>query len=140
MLLQKNMFQQITVSDYLFTKSLLFARNTLSDDELKLYQRLFDIIQQNLIQPQILIYLHAPLEKLQENIRKRQRAYEQKIPDHYLQSIQDTYLQYIKQSNFPVLFVDASNADFLTTDLHLQKITDALEKRYTPGVHTLLLD
>jgi len=104
MLLQKNMFQQITVSDYLFTKSLLFARNTLSDDELKLYQRLFDIIQQNLIQPQILIYLHAPLEKLQENIRKRQRAYEQKIPDHYLQSIQDTYLQYIKQSNFPVLF------------------------------------
>ncbi|WP_018625828.1 deoxynucleoside kinase [Niabella aurantiaca] len=139
LLVQKNMFQQLTISDYLFTKSLLFARVTLSEDEYKLYQRLFDIIQQQLIQPQLLIYLHAPIKKLQENIKKRQRTYEQKIPDAYLQSIQDTYLQYIRQLPFPILFVDASQADFITNDRHLNIVVNALNKPYPPGLHPVAL-
>ena len=139
LLLQKNMFQQLTISDYLFTKSLLFAKVTLSEDEFKLYQRLFDIVQQNLIQPQILIYLHAPVKKLQENIRKRQRAYEQSIPDEYLQNIQDTYLQYLKQFTVPTLFINASNADFLSNTTHLDIIINALNKSYEPGLHHIEL-
>ncbi|AHF16992.1 deoxynucleoside kinase [Niabella soli] len=140
LLVQKNLFQQLTVSDYLFTKSLLFAKVTLSEDEYKLYQRLFDIVQQQLIQPQLLIYLHAPVKKLQENIKKRSRNYEQQIPDAYLESIQETYLQYIKQLPFPILFVDASNADFITNDRHLTIIVDALNKIYTPGLHPISLE
>ncbi len=139
LLLQKSMFQQLTISDYLFTKSLLFAKVTLSEDEYRLYQRLFEIVQQNLIQPEILIYLHAPVKKLQENIRKRERSYEQSIPDEYLQNIQDTYLQYLKQFTVPTLFVDAANADFLNTRKHLDIITTALEKKYNPGMHYIEL-
>ncbi|WP_114793300.1 deoxynucleoside kinase [Niabella yanshanensis] len=139
MLVQKNMFHQLTISDYLFTKSLLFAKVTLSEDEYKLYQRLFDIVQQQLIHPQLLVYLHAPVSKLQQNIKKRQRAYEQKIPDEYLQSIQETYLQYIRQLKLPVLFVDASNADFLSNDQHLQVILDALDHDYEAGLHPIAL-
>lgn len=140
LLAQKNMFQQLTISDYLFTKSLLFARVTLSDDEYKLYQRLFEIVQQQLIQPQLLIYLHAPIRKLQENIKKRQRSYEQQIPDEYLQRIQETYLQYIKQLPLPILFVDASHADFITNQVHLDIIRAALEKPYTAGLHPISLE
>ena len=77
----KELFQHITVSDYLFTKCLLFAKVNLSDEEFRLYQRLFEIINQQLIQPDILIYLHAPVTKLQENIKRRNRSYEQNIPD-----------------------------------------------------------
>lgn len=139
LLLQKSMFQQLTISDYLFTKSLLFAKVTLSEDEYRLYQRLFEIVQQNLIQPEILIYLHAPVKKLQENIRKRERSYEQSIPDEYLQNIQDTYLQYLKQFTVPTLFVDAANADFLNTRKHLDIITTALEKKYNPGMYYIEL-
>lgn len=139
LLLQKSMFHTLTISDYLFTKSLLFAKVTLSEDEYKLYQRLFEIVQQNLIQPEILIYLHAPVKKLQQNIKKRQRSYEQGIPDEYLQNIQDTYLQYLKQFPVPTLFVDASNADFLSNDKHLTIITAALEKKYEPGIHQVEL-
>ncbi|MFT4092830.1 MAG: deoxynucleoside kinase [Niabella sp.] len=135
LLLQKNMFQQVTISDYLFTKSLLFSKVTLAKDEFRLYQRLFDIVQQNLIQPQLLIYLHAPVKKLQENIKKRNRGYEQNIPDDYLKNIQDTYLQYLRQLNFPVLLVDASRADFLSHSRHLEIIYDALEKQYNSGIH-----
>lgn len=139
LLLQKSMFHQISISDYLFAKSLLFARVTLSDDEYKLYQRLFDIVQQNLIQPQILVYLHAPVNRLQQNIKKRQRLYEQHIPDEYLKNIEDTYIQYLKQFPVPVLFVDASNADFINNSAHLEVITQALTKNYLPGIHRLAL-
>jgi deoxyadenosine/deoxycytidine kinase len=110
---QKDLFQNITISDYLFTKCLLFAKINLPDDEFRLYQRLFDIIHQQLIQPDLLIYLHSPVSKLQENIRKRNRPYEQKIPDEYLFRIQETYTHYIRQHNLKTIFVDASNADFL---------------------------
>lgn len=139
LLAQRTLFQRLTISDYLFTKSLLFAKVTLSEDEYKLYQRLFDIVQQQLVQPQLLIYLHAPVRKLQQNIKKRQRSYEQKIPDDYLYNIQETYLQYIKQLPFPILFVDASHADFINNDQHLNVIIDALDKTYDRGTHAISL-
>ena len=104
-----------------------------------MYQRLFEIIHQQLLQPDILIYLHAPVSKLQENIRKRQRSYEQNIPDDYLFNIQQTYTHYIKQHNIKTLFVDASNADFLGNEEHLKIITDALEKEYDDGQHYITL-
>jgi deoxyguanosine kinase len=139
LLQQKDMFQQLTISDYLFTKCLLFAKITLPEDEFRLYQRLFDIIHQQLIQPDLLIYLHAPVSKLQANIKKRNRSYEQKIPDEYLFKIQDTYTDYIKQHNIKTLFVDATNADFLSNNNHRKIITDALEKNYTEGQHYITL-
>ena len=136
---QKDLFQTLTITDYLFTKCLLFAKINLSEDEFRLYQRLFDIMYQQLIQPEILIYLHAPVSKLQQNIKKRNRSYEQNIPDDYLFNIQQTYTHYIRQHNIKTLFVDASNADFLTNEKHLQVILDALDKEYPEGQHYVSL-
>ena len=136
---QKDIFQSVTITDYLFTKCLLFAKVNLPEDEFRLYQSLFDIILQQLVQPEILIYLHAPVSKLQSNIRKRARSYEQKIPYAYLFSIQETYTQYIKQHNIKTLFVDASNADFLNNEAHLQTIIEALDRDYPEGQHYLSL-
>lgn len=135
----KDLFQSITVSDYLFTKCLLFAKVNLPEEEFLLYQRLFDIIHQQLIQPDILIYLHKPVSKLQANIRKRGRVYEQAIPDEYLFNIQQTYTNYIKQHNVKTLYVDAANADFLGNELHLKAIIEALEKDYESGQHYIAL-
>jgi deoxyadenosine/deoxycytidine kinase len=139
LLQQKDLFQQITISDYLFTKCLLFAKVNLPEDEFRLYQRLFDILQQQVIMPELLIYLHAPVNKLQENIRKRNRSYEQKIPDDYLFNIQQTYTHYIRQHNIKTIFVDAGNADFLGNPKQLHTIIDALEKDYDHGQHFLAL-
>ncbi|TCZ70149.1 deoxynucleoside kinase [Flaviaesturariibacter aridisoli] len=136
---QKDMFQSVTVTDYLFTKCLLFARVNLPEDEYRLYQRLFDIILQQLVQPELLIYLHAPVSKLQSNIAKRGRPYEQNIPDDYLFSIQETYTHYIKQHNMKTLIIDVSNADFLYNEKHFQTILDALDREYTEGQHYLTL-
>jgi deoxyguanosine kinase len=136
---QKDLFQNLTISDYLFTKCLLFARINLPEDEFRLYQRLFEIIHAQVVQPELLIYLHAPVSKLQQNIKKRNRSYEQKIPDDYLFSIQETYTHYIRQHNIKTIFVDASNADFLGNEKHLKAIIDALDKEYPHGQHYLSL-
>ncbi len=131
----KDLFQSLTISDYLFTKCLLFAKVNLPEEEFRLYQKLFDIIHQQLVFPDILIYLHAPVQKLQANIKKRNRSYEQGIPDEYLFNLQETYTSYIKQHNIKTIFIDASNADFLGNEKHLQIVIDALEKDYETGQH-----
>lgn len=139
MLRTKDMFQSVTVSDYLFTKCLLFAKVNLPDDEFRLYQKLFDIMHQQIIFPDIVIYLHASVQKLQKNIKKRNRLYEQSIPDEYLFNIQETYTSYIKQHNIKTIFIDASNADFLDNEKHLQVVLDALESDLDDGQHYFTL-
>lgn len=136
---QTDLFQQVTISDYLFSKCLLFAKVTLPPDEFRLYQRLFDIIHQQLIQPDLLVYLHAPVSKLQQNIRIRNRSYEQNIPDSYLQDLQDTYSHYLKNQPVPTLIVDVTEADFLHNPKHFQAILEALHQDYEPGHHFLTL-
>jgi len=136
---QQDMFKTLTISDYLFTKCLLFAKVNLPDDEFRLYQRLFDTMHHQMIQPELLIYLHAPVSKLQENIKKRNRPYEQNIQNDYLYKIQQTYTHYIKQHNMKTLIVDTSDADFIGNPKHLDTIMDALEKEYEDGQHFISL-
>lgn len=139
MLRTKDMFQSITVSDYLFTKCLLFAKVNLPEEEFRLYQKLFDIMHQQIVFPDVVIYLHAPVQKLQKNIKKRNRVYEQNIPDEYLFNIQETYTSYIKQHNIRTIFIDASNADFLDNEKHLKVVLDALEADLEDGQHYFTL-
>ena len=134
-----DLFHNVTVSDYLFTKCLLFAKVNLPEDEFKLYQKLFDIISQQVVLPDVLIYLHAPVKKLQANIKKRNRSYEQQIQDAYLQSIQETYQGYIREHNIKTIFVDVTNADFLSNDAHLKAILDALETDLGEGQRYITL-
>lgn len=135
----KDLFHSVTISDYLFTKSLLFAKVNLAEQEYLLYQKLFDIINPQLVQPDLLIYLHAPVNKLKENIRKRNRSYEQNIDPEYLFSLQQTYTQYIRQYKIKTLFIDVSNADFLGNEAHLKTVLEALEKDYDTGINYLML-
>jgi deoxyguanosine kinase len=130
-----DLFQSVTIADYLFTKCLLFAKVNLPEQEFRLYQNFFEILQSQIVQPEILIYLHAPVSKLQSNIRKRNRPYEQAIQDSYLFSIQETYTHYIRQHNIRTLFIDVGNADFLDNPAHLQVILDALERDIGEGQH-----
>jgi deoxyadenosine/deoxycytidine kinase len=131
----KDLFQEVMVSDYIFTKCLLFAKVNLPEEEFRLYQKMFDVFYQQLTQPDIIIYLHAPVNRLQNNIKKRNRKFEQAISDEYLFKIQETYTSYIKQHNVRTIFVDASNADFLYNEAHFKVITDALEKDLEEGQH-----
>lgn len=135
----KDMFQHLTISDYLFTKCLLFSKVNLPEQEFLLYQKLFEIINPQLVQPDLLIFLQAPISKLKENIKKRNRSYEQSIESEYLFSLQEIYSEYIKQHNVKTLFIDVSNADFIANEKHLQTVLEALDKDYENDQNYLTL-
>ncbi|MBV7533176.1 deoxynucleoside kinase [Chitinophaga sp. sic0106] len=139
MLQSEDMFSNGTISDYLFIKSLLFAKINLPEEEYALYQKLFDIINPQLLQPDLLIYLNAPVSKVQENIRHRNRSYEQAIPDEYLLNVHDMYMQYIKQHPVRTLMVDMTKMDFVRNPEDFQKLLDALEEEYEPGINYMKL-
>ncbi len=128
----QDLFHQVTVSDYFFTKCLLFAKANLQDDEFLLYQKLFDVMAPQLVKPDVIIFLHCPLEKLQENIQKRGRSFEQNISPDYLLTIQQTYNSYFKQHAIKMIKIDASKADFLSNDRHLEIVLDALNADELP--------
>ena len=86
----RDLFKPHIIGDYFLSKSLIFAKATLKGDELNLFMQLYEIMQPNLPQPDLLVYLYLDTQALQANIRKRGRTYEQKIPDSYLEQVQES--------------------------------------------------
>ena len=132
----QDLFRTITITDYFFSKSKLFAQNNLEKDELKLFNNLFEIMFPSMPQPDLLIYLYSNVARLQHNIKKRDRDFEKGITDEYLQNIQNRYLDYLrKQNNFPVLLLDISKVDFKESEEVYSKIKQLLKNSYELGVH-----
>jgi deoxyguanosine kinase len=113
-LAQFDLFKDFLVADYHIFKSLIFAKITLAEDEYRLYRNLFDIVYREMPKPDLYIYLYQNSERLLQNIKKRGRSYEQKIPADYLDKINTGYLEYIKsQTELNVLIIDVSDKDFV---------------------------
>ena len=125
MLLNHDLFQQGVISDYLFFKCKLFARVNLKQDEYELFQKLFDIMEPLLPRPDLIIYLHSPVERLLQNIKNRGRVYEQGITVDYLLQLQDIYDEYLKHEKGKVLTVDMSTADFVSNSEHFRMLLGA---------------
>lgn len=133
---EQDLFQPGMISDYFFVKSKLFAKNNLQHDENQLFNRLFEIMFSFLSNPDILVYLHANIDRLQQNIGKRGRNFEQNISNMYLQNIQDKYLDYLrKQDDFPVLVFNVTDVDFLVDKSVYEKIKKCLLIPYENGFH-----
>ena len=123
-----------------FMKSKLFAQNNLKADELLLFNRLSDIALKNLPKPDLLLYLHSDISRLQKNIKKRGREFEQCISDDYLLQIQERYFDYFKKQNdFPVLLIDVSKVNFVEDTIVYQQLVGLLEKEYETGLHPISL-
>ena len=139
-LLSPTLFVDFTVSDYLFWKSIIFARRTLDGDEYRLMQNLFQILNSNFPNPDLVIYLHRTPQRLLTNIKHRGRPYEQSIGEEYLQSIQDSYFEYFRSElNYPILIVDVENLDFVSNREHYEELRKLLTRKYNPGVHRISL-
>jgi len=136
----QDLFSKGIVSDYFFIKSKLFAENNLTNDELLLFNRLSDIALKNLPKPDLIIYLHSKVSRLQENIKKRARSYEQDISDDYLLDIQNKYFDFFKKhTDFPVLIVGVSDVDFVNDANVFQQLVNLTANTYSKGLHRISL-
>lgn len=133
-----DLFKSFTISDYFINKSLIFARQTLQDDEYALYAKLFNIINLSLPKPDLLVYLYLSVDRLKSNIVKRGRPYEQDIEHSYLSKIQGGYFDYIRQqSDSRILIIDTNEIDFVNNADHYQLIKSIILTERQPGIYTI---
>jgi deoxyadenosine/deoxycytidine kinase len=133
-----NLFNPMVISDYYLLKSLLFAKINLGEAEYKLFHKLFHIISDSFPKPDMLVYLNSSITNLQNNIKKRGRAYELNIQDNYLENLQNNYLEAFKQeTHIPIILLNTREKDFVQ-DLNLyNSIKTLVQKTYAPGLHLI---
>jgi 2-amino-4-hydroxy-6-hydroxymethyldihydropteridine diphosphokinase len=113
---QLDLFKDFIVSDYDIYKSLIFSKITLPEDEFKLYRKLFYLMYKDIAKPELYVYLYQNTKRLQENIKKRGRDYEQNIDNDYLEKINAGYLEFLKnQTELNVKIIDISDKDFVSS-------------------------
>lgn len=123
---QQDLFADTIISDYIFPKTKIFAKNNLDESEYELFSRMADILRIELQKPDLLIYLECSVPKLQQNIKARGRAFEQEIEDSYLQKLDSGYQTFLKTEQMRLLRVDVNHAD-LREEQPFQKLIRVLE-------------
>jgi deoxyadenosine/deoxycytidine kinase len=112
-LLQRSLFPQATICDYVFEKSKLFAYLNLEDSELMIFEKLYALLAEGVRRPDLVVYLQAPSEVLIKRIRSRAREEERGISDEYLAELNRAYNHYFfHYSQTPLLVVNTADADF----------------------------
>jgi deoxyguanosine kinase len=117
---QGDLFAQSTVSDYLFDKDKIFAYLNLDDNELFIYQRLYDLLSRDVPSPDLVIYLQAPTDVLIRRLRDRQRDLERETIDpdpQYLRELNEAYQHFFfHYTTTPLLVVETSQLDLTGSD------------------------
>lgn len=126
-LAQMDLFRHTTVCDFLLEKDPLFARLTLSSEELHLYQRIFDTLKPHAPGPDLVIYLQAQPDTLYERVRMRGVEYERPISAEYLALLADSYSRFFYHySASPVLIVNSERLNFVRKDNDLELLVQRI--------------
>ena len=132
---QRDMFSTLSVSDYLFVKCRLFASLTLSDHELTLYDRMYNILKEQVPEPDVVIHLHAPLDVLQERINKRGRPYEQDMDAAYLDRLRSLYHNFFAHyEEAPLVEVDTSEVNFTKEPDAIDELMERVKRAHQASV------
>ena len=130
-----DIFNEYTVFDYIFTKSAIFSGITLNGNEKDLFNNLYHIMNRFMPKPDILIYLHQPIERVLEQINKRGRAYEQDIPEEYLKEVERSYFGYFKEEiRFPIVILKTEEINNYNVETIQSYIFDILSKDWRNGL------
>ena len=137
-LYSRDLFQPFVFADYFISKSMIFAKANLGEEEFELFMRMFKLMDTQLPRPDLMVYLHLEVDQLQANIKKRGRTYEQQIKDEYLKSIQDSYFAFIKQHRkLRILIVETADVDFVNKPKDYQRMIDIVSETYPKGIHRI---
>lgn len=130
---QLDIFRKRIVSDYLFDKDRMFAVMNLQERDLNLYTMLADALSSDIQDPDLVVYLQAPVERLMTNLRIRDIPYERQITSEYLQNVTETYNNFfIHWTRSPLLIINAARIDFVNNTEQRRRLIDLIMD-FPPG-------
>lgn len=126
---QVDMFQKLLVTDYMFVKDRLFASLNLNEKEMQLYDTVANLLERNVIKPDLVIYLQADTDLLMRNIAKRGRAMENNITWEYIDALNQVYTEYFfRYQETPLVIINTNNIDFVKNESDLQEVINYIRQ------------
>ncbi len=132
---QPDLFSNVRISDYLFTRDRLFAELNLDAEELKLYDQIADNLAVDAPVPDLVIYLQASVDALMQRLVRRNSIYDRFVERSYLERLTDAYARFFHTyDDGPLLIVNASQIDPVNNDADFEQLFQQIE-RTTGGRH-----
>jgi len=124
---QMNLFQRLVLADYMFPKDRIFAYLNLDDSDLRIYEKLFPVLDQEVPTPDLVIYLQASIDRLFERISKRARDFESDIEREYLERLSEAYSYYFfHYRETPLLVVNTEDIDIVGNPADLDALIEQI--------------
>ncbi len=128
---QPDLFHSIVIVDYIFQKDRIFANVNLDDNELELYNKVWDVLEPKIVAPDLVVYLQASTERLLKRIAKRGRQFEKHISREYLEALNTAYNDFFfHYSSAPVFIVNTDEIDFVESEDHLRDLIGKILERH----------
>ena len=129
---QVDMFHNLLISDYMFIKDRLFASLNLDEKEMSLYDSIANMLERNVINPDLIIYLQADTGTLMKNIAKRGREFEANISYDYINGLNEIYTEYFFRYNeTPLVIINTNYIDFVNNAADLDQVIDYIRQPVT---------
>jgi len=126
---QRDLFQQVTICDYIFPRDKIFAYLNLDDSELLIYDKLYAMLEDQVPKPDLVIFLQAETATLVERTRRRARKYEANISEAYVNEVNKAYNYFFfHYTDTPLLVIDTTRIDFVHHEEHLDELVDQIRK------------
>jgi deoxyadenosine/deoxycytidine kinase len=126
---QRDLFQQVTICDYIFPKDKIFAYLNLDDSELLIYDKLYAMLEEQVTKPDLVIFLQAETRTLVDRIAGRNRDYEAQISDAYINEVNKAYNYFFfHYTQTPLLVIDTTSIDFVHHEEHLVELVEQIRK------------
>ncbi len=127
---QLNLLQKGVVTDYMFEKDRLFADFTLnSEAEFKLYSHVADILEKDIVKPDLVVYLQADTPRLMKNIKKRGRDFEKHVTQDYINQVNERYQEFfVNYEEGPLLIINTNNIDFVENSEDFENLLNEIHQ------------
>ena len=129
---QVDMFQNLVITDYMFVKDRLFASLNLNEKEMSLYDTVANMMERNVIHPDLVIFLQADTGTLMKNISKRGREIEKNISEDYIDALNQVYNEYFfRYQDTPLVIINTNNIDFVNNHKDLEEVINYIRQPVT---------
>lgn len=126
---QVDMFHNLLIADYMFVKDRLFASLNLDEKEMTLYDTVANLLEKNVINPDLVIYLQADTDTLMRNIARRGRDMEKNISEEYIDALNQLYTEYFfRYQDTPLVIINTNNIDFVHNQEDLDEVINYIRQ------------